>query len=254
MLKTMCIRSLAIFCFTALLNSCASMSATELDAAEPGPHENPAALLGFDFPVVEPEENQDQNQDETPEENPGENKNLSLTEQPDEQSAKGGAKSPTESPVEIPVEGSIESSVESSVASLQQELMSLSTDLLILEEDLLYPASSRVAVYLSMDLGELFRLDALTLKLNGKDVAHHLYTSRQVSALYRGGVQKLYVGNARQGANTLTAVFTGQGPHDRDYKRATTVEFEQSFEPVFVELGITDSTEIQQPRFSARVY
>ena len=145
-------------------------------------------------------------------------------------------------------------SVEHKIASLQQELLSLSTDLLILEEELLYPASSRVAVYLSMDLGELFRLDAVSLKLNGKEVAHHLYTKRQVSALYRGGVQKLFVGNAKQGENVLTAVFTGQGPHARDYKRATTVEFEQSFEPVFVELGITDSTEIQQPEFSSRVY
>jgi hypothetical protein len=144
--------------------------------------------------------------------------------------------------------------VESQIASLQQELMSLSTDLLILEEDLLYPASSRVAIYLSMDLGELFKLDAVTLKLNGKDVAHHLYTSRQVNALYRGGVQKLFVGNAKQGVNTLTAVFTGQGPHAREYKRATSLEFEQSFEPVFVELEITDSTALQQPKFAAKVY
>lgn len=146
------------------------------------------------------------------------------------------------------------STVESQIASLQQALMSLSTDLLILEEDLLYPASSRVAIYLSMNLGELFKLDAVTLKLNGKDVAHHLYTTRQVNALYRGGVQKLFVGNAKQGENTLTAVFTGQGPHAREYKRATSLEFEQSFEPVFVELEITDSTVLQQPKFAAKVY
>ncbi|MFT4712532.1 MAG: hypothetical protein ACJAVI_001228 [Candidatus Azotimanducaceae bacterium] len=144
--------------------------------------------------------------------------------------------------------------VESQIASLQQELMSLSTDLLILEEDLLYPASSRVAIYLSMDLGELFKLDAVTLKLNGKDVAHYLYTVRQINALYRGGVQKLFVGNAKQGANELTAVFTGQGPHAREYKRGISLEFEQFFEPVFVELKITDSTDLQQPKFSAKVY
>ncbi len=153
-----------------------------------------------------------------------------------------------------PVEPETPMTVESRISALQEELLSLSTDLLILEEELLYPASSRVAVYLAMDLGELFRLDAVTIKLNGKEVAHHLYTQRQVSALYRGGVQKLFVGNAKQGENTLTAVFTGQGPHARDYKRATSVEFEQSFEPVFIELGITDSTAIQQPEFSAKVY
>lgn len=138
--------------------------------------------------------------------------------------------------------------------SLEAELMQLNAQLQLLEEELLYPASSRVAVYLSMDLGELFALDAVTLKLNGKDVTHHLYTKRQLEALYKGGVQKLYVGNAKQGENRLTAFFIGKGPQDRNYKRAATVSFEQSFEPVFVELQVTDSTASQQPEFVAKVF
>lgn len=138
--------------------------------------------------------------------------------------------------------------------NLEAELLQLNAQLQLLEEDLLYPASSRVAVYLSMDLGELFALDAVTLKLNGKDVTHHLYTERQVNALYKGGVQKLYVGNAKQGTNRMTAFFTGKGPMERDYKRATTLTFEQSFEPVFVELQVTDNTGSQQPEFVGTVF
>jgi hypothetical protein len=145
-------------------------------------------------------------------------------------------------------------SLDADIESLEQELMTLNADLLILEEDLLYPASSRVAIYLSLDVGEFFRLDAVTVKLNGKEVSHHLYTDRQTGALYRGGVQQLYVGNARQGKNELTAVFVGKGPHERDYKRAVTTDFEQSFEPVYVELSITDSIASQQPEFVARVH
>ena len=137
---------------------------------------------------------------------------------------------------------------------LEAELLQLDAELRLLEEDLLYPASSRVAVYLSMDLGKLFALDAVTLKLNGKDVTHHLYTDREVAALYRGGVQQLYVGNAKQGQNQLTAFFVGKGPAERDYKRAVSLDFEQSFEPVFVELSITDDTGSQQPEFAAVVF
>jgi hypothetical protein len=148
----------------------------------------------------------------------------------------------------------LDGSAKKAEQSLEAELLQLNARLQLLEEDLLYPASSRVAIYLSMDLGELFALDAVTLKLNGKDVTHHLYTERQVNALYKGGVQKLYVGNAKQGMNRLTAFFTGKGPHDRDYKRATTLEFEQSFEPVFVELLVTDDTGSQQPEFVATVF
>ena len=93
----------------------------------------------------------------------------------------------------------------------------------------------------------------MTLKINGREVAHHLYTDKQVDALYRGGIQKLFVGNVKQGNNRVTAFFTGRGPSGRDYRRATTVEFEKSFEPAFVELAITDSTAKYQPEFRADV-
>lgn len=147
-----------------------------------------------------------------------------------------------------------EAALDDGIADLQQEIMALNVELQILEEDLLYPASSRVAVYLALDAGELFAMDAVTLNLNGKKVAHHLYTERQLDALRRGGVQELYVGNARQGENELTAFFVGAGPKARDMKRATSVKFTQSFAPVFVELTIRDSAASQQPEFTASVY
>ncbi len=136
---------------------------------------------------------------------------------------------------------------------VKKALVELKRDLVILEEDLLFPASSQVSVFLSMDVGEFFQLDAVTLKLNGKEVTHHLYTDKQVDALYRGGVQKLYVGNVKQGNNRVTAFFTGRGPQGRDFKRATSVEFEKGFEPTFIELAINDETADYQPDFSAAV-
>jgi hypothetical protein len=136
---------------------------------------------------------------------------------------------------------------------IKRNLVELKRDLVVLEEDLLYPASSQVAVFLSMDVGEFFALDAVTLKLNGKDVTHYLYTQKQADALFRGGVQRLYVGNVKQGENQLTAFFTGRGPEGRDYRRATTVTFEKSFEPSYVELKISDSTAKYQPEFVATV-
>ena len=132
-------------------------------------------------------------------------------------------------------------------------LVELKRDLVILEEDLLFPASSQVSVFLSMDVGEFFQLDAVTLKLNGKEVTHHLYTDKQVDALYRGGVQKLFVGNVKQGENRVTAFFTGRGPQGRDYRRATTVEFDKGFEPTFIQLAISDDTGDYQPDFVADV-
>lgn len=135
--------------------------------------------------------------------------------------------------------------------SIKKDLLELRRDLVVLEEDLLFPASSQVAVFVGVDAGTFFQLDAVSLKINGKEVTHHLYTQKQVDALYRGGVQKLYIGNVKQGENTVTAFFTGRGPAGRDYRRASTVTFEKTFEPAFVELKITDSEENYQPDFSA---
>ena len=136
---------------------------------------------------------------------------------------------------------------------VKKSLIKLKRDLVILEEDLLFPASSQVSVFLSMDVGEFFKLDAVTLKVNGKEVTHHLYTKKQVNALARGGVQKLFVGNVKQGKNRVTAFFTGRGPNGRDYRRATTVDFEKGFEPTFIELAISDDTGDYQPDFNADV-
>jgi hypothetical protein len=143
--------------------------------------------------------------------------------------------------------------LDNEMEGVKKSLLELKRDLVILEEDLLFPASSQVAVFLSMDVGDFFQLDAVTLKVNGKEVAHHLYTDKQVDALYRGGVQKLFIGNVKQGKNRVTAFFTGRGPSGRDFRRATSVDFEKSFEPAFVELAITDSTAKYQPDFHAAV-
>lgn len=135
--------------------------------------------------------------------------------------------------------------------SIKKDLLELRRDLVVLEEDLLFPASSQLAVFVGVDAGTFFQLDAVTLKVNGKQVTHHLYTEKQVDALYRGGVQKLFVGNVKQGSNTVTAFFTGHGPSGRDYRRASTVTFEKTFEPAFVELKVVDSEENYQPDFTA---
>lgn len=145
------------------------------------------------------------------------------------------------------------SKIDQEMEDVKKALVDLKRDLVILEEDLLFPASSQVSVFLSMDVGDLFQLDAVSLKLNGKEVTHHLYTDKQVDALYRGGVQKLFVGNVKQGDNRVTAFFTGRGPAGRDFRRATTVEFEKTFEPTFIELAISDETADYQPEFKAAV-
>ena len=139
------------------------------------------------------------------------------------------------------------------IESLKQAMVNLNRDLFILEEDLLFPASTQVAIYLSMDVGEYFGLDTVELRVNNVVMTHFLYTERQVNALFRGGVHRLYVGNVNQGEHELTAYFIGTGPEDREYKRAVSVSFTKDEDAVAVELSVIDSSKKQQPMFEATV-
>ncbi len=137
------------------------------------------------------------------------------------------------------------------VESLKESVLTLNRDLLILEEELLYPASSQVAVYVSMDLGEFFTLDAIKLEIDNKLVASELYTDKQTKALYRGGVQRLYIGNLKAGEHEISAFFTGRGPQ-QDYKRGAKLVITKAQEPLVLELRIVDSTAQLQPVFEIK--
>jgi hypothetical protein len=138
------------------------------------------------------------------------------------------------------------------IQSLKQEAMDLNRDLLVLEEELLFPASTQVAVFVSVDVGALFDLDSVELKLDDSVVTSYLYTDREVRALHRGGVQRLYMGNLRTGKHELVAVFIGKGPKGRDYRRGTTLKFEKGTDPKYIELQIRDDTHGLQPDFRVK--
>ncbi|MFA0809778.1 AraC family transcriptional regulator [Microbulbifer epialgicus] len=133
--------------------------------------------------------------------------------------------------------------------NLKREVIKLNRDLLILEEDLLYPAQSQVAFYVSMDVGHYFKLDAIKLHIDNKLSASHLYTEHQRDALVRGGIQPLHKGNLKSGDYTISAFFTGLGPEGREYKRGATLELKKTDEPAVIELRISDKISKQQPDF-----
>jgi len=138
------------------------------------------------------------------------------------------------------------------VQDLKNQVMDLNRELFLLEEELLFPANTQVSVFVSMDIGKYFALDSVQLKLDGKSVSDYLYTKREVDAMYRGGVQRLYLGNLKTGSHQLVAIFTGKGPHGRDYRRGATLDFDKDIGAKFVELKISDRKGKRQPEFLVR--
>ncbi len=143
-------------------------------------------------------------------------------------------------------------SLDEDVQALKKEVLDLNRDLFLLEEELLFPANSQVAFFISMDVGEYFELDSVNLKIDGKEVANYLYTRREVDSLVRGGVHRVHMGNLKVGDHELVAVFTGKGPNVRDYRRGATLMLKKGIGAKYVELQITDKVRKQQPEFEIR--
>jgi hypothetical protein len=138
------------------------------------------------------------------------------------------------------------------VQGMKKEVIDLNKDLFVLQEELLFPANTQVAVYVSMDVGAFFALDSVTLKIDNKEVKNYLYTAREAQALLKGGVQEIYLGNLKVGKHELVAFFTGKGPVERDYKRGATITFDKGVGAKYLELKITDRVTKHQPEFKIK--
>ena len=138
------------------------------------------------------------------------------------------------------------------IQALKRSVIALNRDLRVLEEDLLFPSNTQLNVFVSLDVGKFFTLDSVKMKLNGKTVASHIYTDKELVALSRGGMHKLHMANLSVGDHSLSAFFTGMGPNGREYKRATNLNISKQNGPKYIELRITDSEMKQQPEFSVK--
>ncbi|MDF1782345.1 MAG: hypothetical protein P1U67_13720 [Alcanivoracaceae bacterium] len=138
------------------------------------------------------------------------------------------------------------------MAQFRKDVLEINKSLLLMEEELLFPADTQVAIFVSLDVGKFFVPDSVTLKLDGETVQSHLYTEKEVGALMNGAIQKIYTANVKNGSHELTAFVTGAGPNGRDYRRAVTLDFEKGHGRQFVQLKMEDDVAAQQPVFSFR--
>lgn len=159
---------------------------------------------------------------------------------------------PAATPAAAAASGGDFKSLDGEVQGLKKEVLDLNRDLFMLEEELLFPANTQIAVFLSLDVGTFFELDSVQIKLDNKEVANYLYTDREVEALNRGGVHRVFIGNLKTGKHELVAFFTGKGPHERDYKRGANVSFEKGVGAKYLELKISDRQSAQQPEFKVK--
>ena len=123
------------------------------------------------------------------------------------------------------------------VQEIKSDVLSIAAELNGLEERLLYPSNTQVAIFVDVADGEDFRLDSMKLQLDGNLVAHHIYSFKELEALQKGGVQRIFTGNLPTGEHEMEVSFAGKHANGRDFTQVESFRFSKNVEPKLV--GIT---------------
>jgi hypothetical protein len=124
------------------------------------------------------------------------------------------------------------------VQEIKSDALGIAAELNQLEEKLLYPSNTQVAVFVSLAGHETFRLDSVEIQLDGTPVARHLYTFKELEALKNGGVQRIYTGNVRSGAHNLQVSVIGKTGGGADFQKSERFTVNKGVGPRVVEMSL----------------
>ena len=124
------------------------------------------------------------------------------------------------------------------VQEIKSDVLAIAAELNRLEEKLLYPSDTQVAVFVSLQADDGFLLDSLAIRLNGEAVAYHLYSYRELEALKKGGVQRIYTGNLGVGQHEIQVTMLGRSKNGSDLNHSESFRIEKSVGPKAVEINL----------------
>ena len=124
------------------------------------------------------------------------------------------------------------------VQEVKSDVLSIAAELNQLEEKLLYPSGTQVAVFVALAKGDQMRLDAVRLEIDGQLVAHYIYSSKELEALRKGGVQRVYIGNIATGEHKLEVLVDGKLEGGADFNRTERFTFRKEVKPKLVGLTL----------------
>jgi hypothetical protein len=127
------------------------------------------------------------------------------------------------------------------VQQIKSDVLSISAELNQLEEKLLYPSGTQVAIFISLAKGDQMRLDAVRLQIDGQLVAHYIYSFKELEALRKGGVQRIYVGNVATGDHKLEVLVDGKLESGADFSHTERFTFRKEEKPKLVGLTVAGS-------------
>ena len=128
-------------------------------------------------------------------------------------------------------------SLDGQVQEIKSDVLNIASELNTLEERLLYPSGTQVAVFIALGEEEEFRLDSVEIEIDGNLASHHIYSFKELEALQKGGVQRIYTGNVATGEHNINVTMMGKLKNGRDFTETESFQFRKDVKPKA--LGIT---------------
>ena len=128
-------------------------------------------------------------------------------------------------------------SLDGQVQEVKSDVLSIASELSILEERLLYPSNTAISIFVAIADDEEFRLDAVEIEIDGELATHHIYSFNQLQALRKGGVQRAYTGNVVTGDHEIRVTMAGMLENGEDFRTTDSFVFSKGVRPAT--LGIT---------------
>ncbi len=123
------------------------------------------------------------------------------------------------------------------VQEVKSDVLSIAAELSQLEEKLLYPSNTHVAVFVALAQGETFRLDAVQVHIDGQLATHYIYSFKELEALQKGSLQRIYTGNIATGQHQIEVSLSGKLENGKDYSRTERFAFSKGVGPKSI--GVT---------------
>jgi hypothetical protein len=139
-------------------------------------------------------------------------------------------------------------SLDEQVQEIKTDVLGIAAELNRLEEKLLYPSNTQLAIFVSIAEGETFRLDSMQINIDGQLATHYLYGFKELDALQSGGIQRVYTGNVPTGSHEIAVSINGKTPAGDDFNGTETFAFDKGIEPKLlgIELSGPEAIELSE--------
>jgi hypothetical protein len=132
-------------------------------------------------------------------------------------------------------------SLDEQVQEIKSDVLRIAAELNGLEETLLYPSNTQVAVFVSLVKSDASQLDSVQIQIDGEPVAHHIYSFKELDALRKGGVQRIYTGNVPTGDHAIEVSIAGKLSSGKDFSETSRFSFRKEVEPKLVDIKLASN-------------